>query len=277
MLRRPFVATWLLLSCSHPEPVVAVTAIVTLLAAAAGRGPGRLALMGLAVLSGQLFVGWTNDYLDARLDTAGERRDKPVASGRVPAGRVRAAAGVAGVVTVPLSLLVGLGAGAAHLAAVAAATSYNLGLKRTPFSVLPYAVAFGLVPAFVTLAPPNSHAPSLWATAAGVLLGTGAHFIQTLPDIGRDREAGVRGLPHLLGGRISAFAGPVMMAGAAVCVALGPSQRQPLVYAGMAVVLILLAVIIVASAVNRSVLAFRVTLVAAVVVVATVLAAGVNF
>ncbi|HSP09112.1 MAG TPA: UbiA family prenyltransferase [Candidatus Dormibacteraeota bacterium] len=276
-MRRLALATWLLLKCSHPEPVFAVTTIVTLLAVAAGRGPGRVTLMALAVFTGQLFVGWTNDLLDAGLDAAGGREDKPLAGGRVPARRVRTAAAIAGFLTIPFSLLVGLGSGAAHLVAVAAATSYNLGLKRTPFSILPYAVAFGLLPAFVTLAPPHSHLPALWATAAGALLGGGAHFIQTLSDIERDRQAGIRGLPHVLGRRASAFAGPMLMAGSAVCVGLGPSHASPLVYAGMGLALILVAVILVASAFNRWLLAFRLTLITAVVVVATVLSAGVYF
>lgn len=242
-----------------------------------GHGAGRSALMGLAVFSGQLFVGWTNDFLDVELDVAANRRDKPVAGGRVPAHRVRTAAAVAGMAAIPLSLLVGLGAGVAHLAALAAATSYNLGLKRTSFSVLPYAIAFGLLPAFVTLAPPHSHAPSLWATAAGALLGSGAHFIQTLPDIQRDRGAGILGLPHLLGGRVSPLVGAGLMSGAAICVALGPTHAHPLVYAGMGVALMLLLLIVITSALNRATLAFRLTLLAAAVVVATVLAAGVTF
>ncbi|HUY74573.1 MAG TPA: UbiA family prenyltransferase [Candidatus Dormibacteraeota bacterium] len=276
-MRRLAQATWLLLKCSHPEPVFTVTAIVTVLAVSAGRGPGRVTLMALAVFTGQLFVGWTNDFLDAKLDAAANREDKPVSGGRVPRDRVGTAAAVAGVLTIPLSLLVGLGAGLAHLAAVASATSYNLGLKRTPFSILAYAIAFGLIPAFVTLAPPNSHAPALWATAAGALLGGGAHFTQTLPDIEGDRRAGLRGLPHVLGRRASAFAGPILMAGSAVCVALGPAHVRPLVYAGTGLALILLAVILVVSALDRARLAFRLTLLTAAVVVATVLSAGVYF
>ena len=45
--------------------------------------------------------------------------------------------------------------------------------------------------------------PPLWATAAAALLGAGAHFTQTLPDIARERIAGVRGLPQLLGQKAS--------------------------------------------------------------------------
>jgi 4-hydroxybenzoate polyprenyltransferase len=198
-MRRNSHAIWLLLGCSHLEPVVAVTGIVTVLSISAGRGPYRTALMATAVLCGQLFVGWTNDLLDADLDAASGRTGKPLANGQVPRAQVRNAAVVTAVLVVPLSLLAGVWAGVAHLIAVVAATAYNFGLKRTPFSVVPYALAFGLVPAFVTLGPPITHAPPLWATAAAALLGAGAHFTQTLPDIEREQRAGIRGLPQLVG------------------------------------------------------------------------------
>lgn len=270
-------AAWLLLRCSHPEPVLAVTLIVTALALAAGRGPGMAALMALAVLSGQLAVGWTNDLVDAPADRRAGRADKPLASGQVDPARVRAAALAAAAATIPLSLATGLESGLAHLAAVALATAYNLGVNRTPLSVLPYAIAFGLVPAFVTLGPPITHAPPLWATAAGALLGAGAHFTQTLPDAERERQAGVRGLPQLIGARNSALAGPALMAAAAAAVAFGPARTSPLLYLGLAVAVMLLGAIVVAASTDRLKLAFRLTLVTAGVVVATVVAAGVSF
>jgi len=83
-------AAWNLLRCSHPEPVFAITAAVGVLALSAGRGWGTVWAV-TAVLAGQLFVGWTNDYLDRDLDRRSGRTDKPLASGLVPAGRVRVA------------------------------------------------------------------------------------------------------------------------------------------------------------------------------------------
>ena len=52
---------WALARCSHPEPVVMVTAVCGVLAILAGRAWGTVWVV-LAVLAGQLFVGWTNDY-----------------------------------------------------------------------------------------------------------------------------------------------------------------------------------------------------------------------
>ncbi|HZK72541.1 MAG TPA: UbiA family prenyltransferase [Clostridia bacterium] len=269
-------ALWLLLRSSHPEPVAGVTVIVTILALSAGRGPFRTTIMATAVVCGQLLVGWTNDFLDADLDLASGRVDKPVATGRVPRAEVRNAAVAAFILVVPLSFLAGLWAGVAHLIAVFMATAYNFGLKRTPYSVVPYVVAFGLVPAFITLGPPITHTPPLWATAAAGLLGAGAHFTQTLPDIARERIAGVRGLPQLLGQKVSAVVGPVILAAAAVCVALGPAHPKPVLFVGLAVAVVLFIGIVGLAAMNRLELAFRLTLVSGGIVVVTLLAAGVS-
>ncbi|NEB71712.1 hypothetical protein G3I39_32290, partial [Streptomyces fulvissimus] len=59
-VRWPGRAAGLALAC-HPGPVVAVTALACALAVGAGLSPARLALAGVAVLTGQLSVGWCND------------------------------------------------------------------------------------------------------------------------------------------------------------------------------------------------------------------------
>jgi len=247
--------------------------IVTALALAAGRGPARAALMASAVLAGQLFVGWTNDFLDADRDRSAEREDKPIAAGQVPVRRVRAAAAIAALLTVPLSLATGPASGAAHLTAVAAATAYNLGLKRTPLSVVPYALAFGLVPTFVTAGPPITHLPPAWATAAAALLGAGAHFTQTL--------TGLDGLPKLIGRRAATLAGPTLMTAAAAVAALAAGghggQARPLLYAGLALTLAIAAATLTAAAADHPKLAFRLTLATAAVVTATVVLSGTSF
>lgn len=218
--RRALVAATLLAS-SHPQPTAAVTALTTVLAVAAGRG-ATSALICLAVLTGQLSIGWANDALDAAHDTAAGRLDKPVARGEIGARTVGVAAATAAVLCVPLSLLCGVAAGLAHLAGVASGWAYDLGLKRTPLSPLPYAAAFGLLPAFVTLGLPGRPWPHAWVLLAGALLGVGAHFLNVVPDIEADRAAGIHGLPQRLGRRASRAVGAVLLAGAAAAVVLGP-------------------------------------------------------
>jgi 4-hydroxybenzoate polyprenyltransferase len=200
---------------------VAVTAVAAALAAATGRGlPGTVAVAA-AVLAGQLSVGWMNDYLDRDRDVRVARTDKPVVAGALAPATLRTATVVAAVAVVPLSLLSGWLAGILHLIAVASAWSYNLRLKATALSVVPYAVSFGLLPAFVTAGLPG-HPVYGWLVGAGALLGAGAHFANVLPDIDDDLATGVRGLPQRLGATASRIAAGVLLAAASVLLAVGP-------------------------------------------------------
>ena len=139
-----------LIRASHFQPTFAVTAITTALALSVGRGAGSV-WVALAVLSGQFSVGWSNDYLDRERDLRALRADKPIAARQINANLVGTCAVVALGVCVPLSMISGWRAGTIHLIAVALAWLYNIKLKSTLASVVPYLFAFGLLPAFVTL------------------------------------------------------------------------------------------------------------------------------
>lgn len=216
-----------LLRACHPGPTVTVTTIVVSLALGAGQRWAALP-MGAAVLTGQLSVGWSNDVCDEQRDRAAGRVDKPIACGAVPRGMVKHFIVVALVLCVVLSLAVGWLAGTVHLVAVAAGWAYNLALKGSPFSLLPYAVAFAALPAFVSLSLPGHPWPAPWVTVAGSLLGTGAHFVNVLPDLEQDRATGVRGLPQRLGAAGSLAMGAAMMGGSLLLIACRPAcQRRP--------------------------------------------------
>ncbi|MFE7169740.1 UbiA family prenyltransferase [Streptomyces sp. NPDC057616] len=199
-----------------------MTVLVTALAVAAHRGAVGTAAVAAAVLAGQLSVGWCNDAVDARRDTISGRRDKPVATGELPPRAAAAAAGTALGLCVPLSLLSGAAAGVAHLGMVAMGWAYNLVLKHTVLSPLPYAVAFGSLPAFVTLGLPSRSWPAWWAVAAGALLGVGAHLVNALPDIEDDLGTGVRGLPQRLGRKTCRWLAPFVMLAAVGVLVAGP-------------------------------------------------------
>ena len=154
-------------SC-HPEPTAAVTLLVTAFAATTGRDVLGVVLVGAAVLTGQLSIGWLNDSLDADRDVAVGRPDKPVVAGRGDGvGAADGAAVVAALACVPLSLASGPLAGAVHLVAVAAGWAYDAGLKSTAASVVPYVVCFGLLPVFVVLGLPGSPPPPWWLPVGG--------------------------------------------------------------------------------------------------------------
>jgi 4-hydroxybenzoate polyprenyltransferase len=212
-----------LVRACHPEPTVAVTLFATALAISVGRTAGGVVAVAAAVLAGQLSVGWSNDVIDRRRDADGGRAEKPiVGAGLAPAAVARAAA-VAALASVPLSLASGGPAGCVHLTAVASAWAYNLGLKATPLSVAPYAVSFGLLPTFVVLGLPGHPSPPWWLPLAGALLGCGAHFANTLPDLATDARTGVRGLPHRVGATGARWTAVLLLVAGSVVALLGPA------------------------------------------------------
>lgn len=189
-----------LLAASHPGPAAAVTTFATALAVRFSdpvEAP-TVVLVAVAVLSGQLVVGWTNDLLDRHRDRASGRTDKPLATGALSPSLVRRSVGVAGTVCVIASMLCGLLPGTLHLVlGVGFALAYNLVLKSTVLSWLPYSVAFGTLPVVVQLTVSGALPPP-WMVLVGALLGFGAHLVNVLPDMADDAATGIRGLAHRL-------------------------------------------------------------------------------
>jgi 4-hydroxybenzoate polyprenyltransferase len=228
-----------LLRAAHAGPALAVVVLALLLGISFDLQPGRAALVGLAVLAGQLSVGWSNDLVDEARDRAVTRSDKPIVTGEVSARAVRLACLLAVVAVVPLSLACGWLAGTVHLLAVASAWAYNLGIKATAWSWLPYAFSFGALVVFVSLAGDPPALPPLWKPAAAAMLGVGAHLLNVLPDLAHDEVTGVRGLPHRIGGRrLPATATTVLVAGSMfVAVGNGITRAPTLAALGLVAVL----------------------------------------
>ncbi|WP_432833989.1 UbiA family prenyltransferase [Dactylosporangium sp. CA-092794] len=217
-----------LLRASHPEPAAGVTAVAALLSIGLDRPlPGVIAVAA-TVLASQLSIGWVNDALDAPRDAATGRTDKPVATGVLSRRLVFTLGALAAVACVPLGFLSGPDAGLVSALALVSALLYDWPLKSTLASVVPYAVSFGALPAFVALGAGRT--PPAWLIAAGALLGAGAHFVNTLPDLDDDVRTGVRGLPHLLGRRGSLLAAAVLLLAATATLAFGPPGPPPVLF-----------------------------------------------
>lgn len=205
----------LLFASSHPGPTVTVTVLVAVIAAAVGHPFWLVALVALTVVAGQLSIGLANDWIDADRDRAVGRSDKPVARGLIAVGTVRTAAFATAGAAVVLSLFLGPVAAVAHLVLVAAGWAYDAGLKRTVWSVVPFVVAFGLLPVVAVSAGPEGLWPAWWAIATGAVFGVAIHCTNVLPDLVDDAATGVRGFPHRLGLRgagITAFGSLVVAA-----------------------------------------------------------------
>jgi 4-hydroxybenzoate polyprenyltransferase len=224
----------LALSC-HPIPTLAVTAVSAGLVALAGLPSGRGALVIATVFAGQLSIGWSNDYLDVERDRAAHRSDKPIVTGALEPRVVGIAAVVALLSTIALSAALGWPGGAAALVTVLSAWTYNLGLKATVVSWLPYAVSFGLAPAVATLSASPARWPATWVLVACALLGVAAHLANVLPDLGDDAANGIRGLPHWIGGRATAVTAAALLLTASGVILFGPTgQLDPWRWVGFA-------------------------------------------
>lgn len=259
-----------LLQATHPVPAAAVSVLAGTVVGARGAGIAATALATASTVAGQLSVGWSNDYLDRDEDAAVGRRDKPIPAGRIRPGAVWRAALVAFPVCLALSIPLGVAEVVVMAAAVGSAWAYNLGLKRTLLSWLPYAVSFGLAPVYIWLAAGDGPPPG-WVVAGGALLGLAGHLTNVLPDLEVDRARGARGLPHRLGPGLSlALAGTAV--GATVALVLGSADEVgPPVLLGAAVAGTLTVALLVAGAARRTRLAFLLTIAAAAAAVGTFL------
>lgn len=187
------------LQASHAAPTAVVTVVVVLLAAGLGWGGWSLAGVFLVVALGQLSVGWSNDAFDASLDARSHRLDKPTVALGISARSLWIAAVIALVFSSSLSWVVaGAIGGSWHVFALIMAWLYNTVLSRTWWSWLPYALAFGSIPAFLTYGL-DGQAPSLWLTAVCAIVGVSAHVANALSDLELDRKAAVNGFVTSLG------------------------------------------------------------------------------
>lgn len=235
-----------LIFASHAGPTIAVTSIMAVLALGiAHPNPWGIALM---VLTGQLSIGWSNDAIDAPRDLSNNRIGKPVVAGLVRPTMLWVCAVSALVVSVCVSYAVGgpVG-GSAHVIAVLSAWMYNVGVKGTVFSPVPYAISFGLLPAVLTYSLQTPVPPALWATVVFALLGIGAHIANVLPDIDYDRTAGLRPLPLALGRRVSQIVAPAVLFAGTCVLALALPWSAPTT----ALVIVVMAAALVGASVWR--------------------------
>lgn len=185
----------------HPFPVAMNGVAAAAFAALAHRGwPGwpRMLLIVAAIVGSQATVGVVNDLRDRDLDAV-TKPSKPLITGRAT---VRGAF-ILGGVALAVALLAGVALGWVSLLFVigmtAAGLIYDLWLKRTAVSFLPYIFGLPLLPiwAWICVRDPT---PRLWLTYPfGVLIGFGLHLANALPDADRDAVGGVRGVVQVVG------------------------------------------------------------------------------
>jgi 4-hydroxybenzoate polyprenyltransferase len=233
----------------HPLPsllTVAASAAFAFLAAAGVPPLPNLLLLVAVETCRQFSISAFNDYFDREVDRG--RADKPVASGAISPRTAWLVGAGFSAACMALSLLLGIWLFVLLTAVgLGGGLLYDAGLKQTALSWLPFAVAFPTLPLWAYVAVhPAADVPDrlLWVWPVGAVLVVGIHLADTIPDLGTDAEAGVRGLAHRLGLRRSlAVLWGAFVTAIALTLALWPVLRYHTAWyvAGLAVCVVLMA------------------------------------
>jgi 4-hydroxybenzoate polyprenyltransferase len=230
------------LALLHAGPGLTVVVVGLAFGVVAGRhdpDPARLGLLFGLLACNQYSAGALNDAVDAPADAA-TGRDKPVPAGAISRRAAAVLAVGAGLASLVFGALLGPATLALAVAGLACAWAYDLWLKGTVASVLPFALALPLVPLFGYGAAGRFPPVLWWAWPIGALAAVAVHLADSLPDVETDRAAGVHGLATLLGVRRSAVlvaAGYLAMLALVVGSGLAAGDR-PVVLGGAAASLV---------------------------------------
>jgi 4-hydroxybenzoate polyprenyltransferase len=201
---------WAAIRVVHPAPTAAVTILAGSLGAILLSEVGRdvnahwIATV-TAVLGSQIFVGATNDLVDRSRDGRTGRTAKPLPAGDLSPGAALWIASFGLAVQLAASFRLGVEFLLFGVVAVGSALAYNLGLSRTPLSVLPYLVSFGVLPLWVAT---GVGVPLERVALAPILVApfaAAAHLANALRDFDTDAALESRTLAQVLG-RGRAFA-----------------------------------------------------------------------
>jgi 4-hydroxybenzoate polyprenyltransferase len=165
----------------------------------AGAPPGAAIRLALAMVSLQAAIGAANDLIDAPRDK-GRKPGKPIPSGLVSRPHARTVAVAAAIAGLILSLPSGLPTVAVAALILAIGLLYDLRLRGTAWSWLPFALGIPLLPVFAWLGG-TGRLPGLFAILlpAGFGAGTALAIANALADVERDRSSGSSSVADRLG------------------------------------------------------------------------------
>jgi 4-hydroxybenzoate polyprenyltransferase len=109
----------------------------------------------------------------------------------------------------------GVNGTAIHFLGLLSATAYNVKLKSTLLSVVPYIVSFGALPWAIYVAAGSR--PPTWIVLGFILISSAFHFLNVLKDIDTDIAQGIMGLPQVLG-RTKSIVIAILLAGIGISV-----------------------------------------------------------
>jgi 4-hydroxybenzoate polyprenyltransferase len=191
----------------------------------------------------QLGIGTVNDVVDAPFD-AGRKAGKSIPAGLVSVGAARAAAVALFVAGGLLAASISLALAGLSVVVIGIGLAYDLRLKGTAWSWLPFAVGIPILPVYGWLGAAGSLPPAFAALVpAAVLAGTALAIGNSLVDVERDEGAGRTSVAARLGpgraARLSALlmGGVVVIAiGSAILATVAPVALVALAAAGLAAI-----------------------------------------
>jgi 4-hydroxybenzoate polyprenyltransferase len=147
----------------------------------------------------QLGIGTVNDIVDAPRD-AGRKAGKPIPAGLVSTTAARGLAIVVFVAGTLLAVSASIPTGLLAPVVIAIGLAYDLRLKGTAWSWLPFAVGIPILPLFGWLGVTDELPVAfLVLLPAGVAAGAALAIGNTLVDVERDRDASVSSIAIALG------------------------------------------------------------------------------
>jgi 4-hydroxybenzoate polyprenyltransferase len=224
------------------------------LALIAGAGWPRAVLLGLAMVALQVSIGTVNDLADVERDR-GHKTGKPLPRGLVGRDTAITLAATALVVGLGLSAVAGLWTAVVALAGVSVGYAYDLRLKGTAWSWLPFAVGLPLLPVYAWVGATGS-LPAAFGVLIplAVLAGAAVALLNGLVDVERDEAAGLATVAVRLGPRraraIAAALVAVVIGAVAVSLAVVGAGVQAWLLAGVGAGLAVVGVVVVGDRSN---------------------------
>lgn len=193
-----------LLKASHFGPTVLVVSITYVLSRIQFSVSDSV-FIAFAILLGQFVVGWSNDLIDFPLDRNARRANKPLVAGTISERTLSVSIVIAliGALVVSMVSPLGVNGTAIHFLGLLSAVAYNLRLKSTLFSIVPFMFSFGALPWAIYAAAGDT--PPSWMVLAFVLISSAFHFLNVIKDMDSDIAQDVMGLPQALGRQKSTF------------------------------------------------------------------------
>jgi 4-hydroxybenzoate polyprenyltransferase len=228
---RAAAARWTVLELLHPIPSLLTTLAAVGFAWIFGIGPRdrRFWWIAAIMLLVQFSISALNEWADADLDRRAGRR-RPIPLRLVSRGAALSVAVVCAVGAFLLCVLSDLGPFALLLVGVGTASgwAYDLWLKATPLSFLPFAIGFPLMPFWIGVLAGRPPTGLLILFLGGSPLATAIHLADAIPDRDRDGDAGLKTLAVALGKpKAELAAAGLLLIGTLVAIVLLLRRGQP--------------------------------------------------